>query len=219
MNSFYQFFYHAAEFFRSLAAVMIFLICLVAFQVFETQTLFFKILGAIENEHKRFLASLFLSIAYEVAQLIFTVNKDHVHKGAPLVISMFSLVIHAWFFEVWEGDVLAICLKSFASVLLSYLTYMYCHLFLEKWEEANQKQALADLEQTISEKKQSLSQTERELSKVEQQNSSLKQINQQIKAKIEQLTCPHCGKVSHTQGAHNAHVGQCKHKKKELVPI
>ena len=184
-KAFYQFFIGVAEFFRSLAAIILFLLCLVVFQIFETQTLFDRILP-IDNSTKRLMASILIAIAYEFTQLLFTVNKDKIHKNSPLLIAIASFLINVFFFQAWKdennipitntnADYIIIGFKFFMSALLAYLTYTYAELFLAKWEESNITESLKQLSTIWKKRKQEINTFEQEKEKITTSNETLKQ--------------------------------------------
>lgn len=141
----YKLFNHLADFFRSMAAIIFFLLLLTGFQMFETQTFFFDLLVSM-NGYKRIIASCFVASAIEFTQLLFTVNKDKFNHNAPLYMGISSLFINLAYFEFWKDErgieinhqnvnYFTIGMKCFVSALIAYLTYNYSELFIKKWQE------------------------------------------------------------------------------------
>lgn len=129
----YDAFDKAGNFLTSFAAVFIGLMLLIGFLIFETQTLFERILPM--SSWKATVASTLLAIVYEFTILLFTVNSNRISKSIPIILAGVSFAFHAWFWEVWEGGAFITFFKITVSMVLSYLNYAYSELFFKVWSE------------------------------------------------------------------------------------
>lgn len=198
-----------ARFFTSLQAVIIGLLLLIGFMVFETQTLFYNMLPDM-GEAKRLIASVLVAIVFEFSVLITTANSNHLSKKVPVVLAVCGFFLIVWFWRAWEGSAILVFYKFFVSALQAYLNYLYSDLFLSKW---NEKGMLADINDIERKMDQKLSQYDRIESELNEINSEIDDANQLLNDKIRKLdenTCPHCGDVMNGTNGLNAHVGRCK---------
>jgi len=129
----YNTFDKAGNFLTSFAAVFLGLILLIGFLIFETQTLFERILPM--NSWKATVASALIAIVYEFTILLFTVNSNRISKSVPIILSAVSFIFHAWFWEIWEGGPWICFFKTVVSIVLAYLNYAYSELFFQVWTD------------------------------------------------------------------------------------
>ena len=155
----------SAQFFRSLDIVIIFLVSFIAFQTFETQTLFYSTLSKVENPYLRLTASILAAIVFDVTQLIFTVNKDKFFPQISVVIAGFSLIINLLFFEVWVGTWDDIVKKLVASTLFTSLSFLYTELFVKKWSGVKRLLVISNQEKSLQQQKVELLELKEDLTK------------------------------------------------------
>ncbi|MEL6560190.1 MAG: hypothetical protein AAFQ94_18520 [Bacteroidota bacterium] len=198
-NQLSRFAIYTAQFFRSLDIVIIFLVCFIIFQTFETQTLFYSTLNKVENQHVRLAASILAAVVFDVTQLIFTFNKDKFFAHISFLIAGFSLIINLLFFEVWIGEWDEIVKKLVVSLLFTSLSFLYTELFVKKWlgikrllHLENHKQNLKEIQQkaaTLSKqaksKQQQLDNIKRAIDLQNKDFSENKKLQQELSKKID----------------------------------
>lgn len=124
-----------AGYLTSFSAVLTGLLLLLGFMIFETQSLFERILPM--SSWKATMASILIAIVYEFSILIFTVNADKISKRIPIVLSVISFLFNLWFWEVWTGEMIIRIMKIVVSGVLAYLNYAYCELFFSLYIQRN----------------------------------------------------------------------------------
>ena len=213
-----------ATFLTNLPAVTTGLLLLVGFMIFETQTLFEKILPTADmDKWKVQIASYLVAITFEFTVLIFTANSDKLRNGSkiPLLLAVASFILNCWFWGAFKFTNLIIIsqsrsdviLRYFVSALIAYLNYIYSHLFVHIWEvRASEKNLIADLKRIESlnrelrdrnqEKHSNLQAVERELYLKKAELKS-------IKKRLQELACPYCGDIQQNERALRAHIPRC----------
>ena len=193
-NQLSRFAIYTAQFFRSLDIVIIFLVCFIIFQTFETQTLFYSTLSKVENQSGRLAASILAAIVFDVTQLIFTVNKDKFFAHISYLIAGFSLIINLLFFEVWVGEWDEIVKKLVVSLLFTSLSFLYTELFVKKWTGIKRllrledhQQNLKGVEQKVASLSKQLLHRQQELDKIIQQIDLQSSQFKQKEAQLQEL--------------------------------
>lgn len=176
-HKFYAVFNKLSIFFRSIAAIIIFMFLLFTFQMLETATLFNGLLMVkMPEDYLRIGASIIIAMVIEYSQFLFTVNKDsfenHMARTwVPKVIGLISFAINLAFFSVWIGTWDIITIKLILSFTLAFLTYFYTELYISKWDELEQllgwKKEMEVEEQKLAKWKEDLHSKEALLSELE----------------------------------------------------
>lgn len=174
------------KFLTSVHSILIFLVLLIIGMVFDSQTLFYRAFPLDMPYFSKVIASLFLGIAFEFTVLITTVNSDKISKRIPLMLSLCTAIMTLFFFNGFEPNQTwdIYFQRFFVSILIAYMNYIYCELFVIKWREAQTEQStlekLSQVEQELSEVQLKLNNTQLELSKAKVELKNMDNYNSEL---------------------------------------
>ncbi|WP_281990537.1 hypothetical protein [Aquimarina aggregata] len=195
------------NFLNSIYAVTIPMLLLIVSFSIKLSALFYTAFQIPVPEFK-LVASILLGITGSLCLLIISVNAKLFETNAfPIVFAVFSGVILLFAFKVIHEDVLSwpeYAKRSFLSVFLATIEYMFSKMFVRKYEEHNQnvnrKVELAALKEKFAKVQKELTRTANELTRTKEE---LKKVHTEF-------PCKHnCGAVLSSIGNKKKHEASC----------
>jgi len=196
----YTWFDRIAEFFKSLALVIIILITFMGYRYYEVYTLFLRWLP-IEDPDNLQIASVLISVVFIFTTLLFLVNAGKLGiQGVKFLLAIVALFINLYFWEVWQGDHI---FKAVISIVLSAMDYGFAILFDVMAKERELGAIASDLKAQVSKVRAEL-----DLHRAEK--SELSARIKEYKAILKQVQCPKCKLIFSSTNARNGHQANCK---------
>ncbi|MEP0987512.1 hypothetical protein [Ekhidna sp.] len=201
-----------ASFLTGFGATVLGLLVFVSYRFFEVQSLFENYLpldGSIRQ-----VASYLVAFVVVFSLLIFSANLDKfklnrfADSGAWIkwVLFLFTLVINAYFWRLWEGDSqvgnpkLTIFFKAVIVIFFAIFDYAYNHLFVSSWMD----------KQALSKAFTSLSQLQAKENELQARVSKLSASLSELIAREDPKVCPRCGKTFDNSNQRNGHLRSCQ---------
>ena len=152
--------------------------------------------------------------------LLFMVNASRSIKWGKYFLAIVAFIINLYFWNAFQGNIEDIVFKLFISAVIASMDFGFAHLFDNMWKERLDHvdkeiiaQSKEQLIQQIAELEQTKSLEEQKLATIELETEVAQQaLNKRI-AKIDDHSCPHCGRYYESIKALNGHLGQCKERK------
>lgn len=217
----YSTFDRIAEFYNSLAAVIIGNLFFIGYRFFEVDTLFKKYLRGVKmDEVSVDVASKLIAVVIIFTMLLISVNRDRFKwpRSAEVLGFLITLFINLYFWNVWQyKSIEDTIFKIGISLITSSFDVAFAHLFIKKWESRQRRtkaeQSTSAIERDLSDKKRTLSEIRAKIGQEEQKLKGLHVKVKDIEEDIKRRTCPKCQKEFGSVNALNGHIKNCKVKK------
>ncbi len=136
-GKFYSKVYHVAEFITSLAFILLVLLMFMGYRYYEVETLFYDILGRIDDNTDRRIAARLIAVVVTCFTLAIMVHSEKLWQDHPGLIraalSTVGMFINLAFWQPWSST------DQFSawgvSIVLSGIDWVLPYLFEIRWRE------------------------------------------------------------------------------------